>query len=182
MRCCEWHRTAGRQDRKAWTNRPMNQGRNDAITMALQFVTLLLLRLCHCRDAIVAQRWCWATRVLQRWCYGWNFVFSYKTIERKWEREREKGVRFETYFPVLLVSITPAPSYNNANSLRHHQHTHPPATVVATAKITQLTSKRNLWLSTWSRESGVFSRIELNCKEGMKMYVDNGRVVTTMSI
>ncbi len=27
-----------------------------------------------------------------------------------------------------------------------------------------------------------FSCIELNCKEGMKMYVDGGRVVTTMSI
>jgi hypothetical protein len=27
-----------------------------------------------------------------------------------------------------------------------------------------------------------FSRIELNCKEGMKMYVDGGRVVTTVSI
>jgi hypothetical protein len=24
--------------------------------------------------------------------------------------------------------------------------------------------------------------IELNCKEGMKMYVDSGRAVTTMSI
>ncbi len=27
-----------------------------------------------------------------------------------------------------------------------------------------------------------FSCIELNCKEGMKMYVDSGRVVTTVSI
>jgi hypothetical protein len=27
-----------------------------------------------------------------------------------------------------------------------------------------------------------FSRIELNCKEGMKMYVDGGRVVITVSI
>ncbi len=27
-----------------------------------------------------------------------------------------------------------------------------------------------------------FSCIELNCKEGMKMYVDGGRVVTTVSI
>jgi hypothetical protein len=27
-----------------------------------------------------------------------------------------------------------------------------------------------------------FSKIELNYKEGMKMYVDGGRVVTTMSI
>jgi hypothetical protein len=58
-----------------------------------------------------------------------------------------------------LVSITPVPSCNNANSLRQHQHTHPPATIVAT--ITQeLISKRNLWLSTWSIESGVF--LELN--------------------
>jgi len=27
-----------------------------------------------------------------------------------------------------------------------------------------------------------FSKIELNCKEGMKMYVDSGHVVTTVSI
>jgi hypothetical protein len=27
-----------------------------------------------------------------------------------------------------------------------------------------------------------FSRIEMNCKEGMNMYVDDDRVVTTMSI
>jgi hypothetical protein len=69
-----------------------------------------------------------------------------------------------------LVGITPVPSFNNANSLRQHEHTHPPATVlatviavvvVATTIITQeLTSKRNLWLSTSSTESGVF--LELN--------------------
>jgi hypothetical protein len=28
----------------------------------------------------------------------------------------------------------------------------------------------------------IFMYIELNCKEGMKMYVDGGRVVTTVSI
>jgi hypothetical protein len=27
-----------------------------------------------------------------------------------------------------------------------------------------------------------FSRIELNCKEGMKMYVDGARVITTVNI
>jgi hypothetical protein len=65
-----------------------------------------------------------------------------------------------------LVGITPAP-YNNANSLQQHQHTHPPATELATVTIVamttitqELTSKRNLWLSTWSTESGVF--LELN--------------------
>jgi hypothetical protein len=81
-----------------------------------------------------------------------SFKRENESEKEKKEREREKGARFETCFPTLLVGITPAPSYNNANSLRQHQHTHPPTTVlatVATVIITQeLTSKRNLWLST----------------------------------
>jgi hypothetical protein len=42
-----------------------------------------------------------------------------------------------------------------------------------------------LFLSTWSNKSRVFLKlnwIELNCKEGMKMYVDGDRVVTTVSM
>jgi hypothetical protein len=112
--------------------------------------------------------------MLRRCCYNdgiaaeiFIFFSTRQLQERKWERERKKGARFKTYFPTLLVGITPAPSCNNANSLRQHQHTHLPATVLATvatvaiSTITQeLTSKRNLWLSTWSIESGVF--LELN--------------------
>jgi hypothetical protein len=144
---------------------------------------------CSLRGPVAARRcWCCGAALLLRGaatavrrCYccvalflrgatteflSFNFFLSIRQLqEKKWEREREKGVRFETCFPALLVSITPAPSCNNTNSLRQHQHTHPPATIVATIVATttitqELTSKRNLWLSTWSRESGVF--LELN--------------------
>jgi hypothetical protein len=136
--------------------------------MALQLKTLLLLLLLC---GATAWRYCYNDGAIVAWhccCYSDGdavvvamalllcgaateivFVFfsTRQLQERKREREREKGARFETCFSALLVSITPAPSCNNANSLRQHQHTHPPATVVPT--ITQeLTSKRNLWLST----------------------------------
>jgi hypothetical protein len=47
-----------------------------------------------------------------------------------------------------LVGITPAPC-NNANSLRAAPRPTPTITTIATTTITQeLTSKRNMWLST----------------------------------
>jgi len=82
-------------------------------------------------------------------CRNLFIFFLYSTTSR------EKGKRFETCFPALLVGIIEALSYNNANSLWQHQHQHPPAAVsptiatVATTTITQeFTSKRNLWPST----------------------------------
>ncbi len=106
----------------------------------------LLLRRCCCGVAVNAvrllQRCCWSA--LRRCCCnsvmalrrcGWNFLFFFtrQFQERKWEREREKGARFETCFPTLLVGITPTPSCNNANSFQQQQHTHPPATVAIVA-------------------------------------------------
>ncbi len=172
MRCCEWCRTT-RLERIVW--RESDESRMDVewtkvATMAALSLTMLQQRWrynsqhCYCCGAAAGAA---ALLLLCVTTMGLKFLlffFSTRQLqERKWEREREKGARFETCFPALLIGITPAPSCNNANYLQQHQHTHPPATVlatvaiVATTTITQeFTSKRNMWLSTWSTESGVF--------------------------
>ncbi len=127
-----------------------------------------------------------------------EFLFFFFNLIISKEQEREKRQSFETCFSILVVGLTQAASCNVDSFWQQQQHKHPPTatTLVAqavatiTLKKSQKQLKKKLKNLQATKICGFqheaqkvsFSRIEMNCKEVVKVYVDGGRAITSMSI
>jgi len=117
-----------------------------------------------------------------------EFYFFYSTVSR--EQEREKRQSFETCFSTLVVGLTQAASCNVDSFRQQQQHQHPSAATtpvalaVATITLKELKNLQATKICGFQHEAQKvsFSRIEINCKEVVKVYIDGGRAVTTVSI
>jgi hypothetical protein len=89
-----------------------------------------------------------------------------------------------------VVGLTQAASCNVDSFRQQQQHQHPPAATtpvaltVATITLKKLKNLQATKICGFQHEAQKvsFSRIEINCKEVVKVYVDSDYAVTTVSI
>jgi hypothetical protein len=133
------------------------------------------------------------------WCRGvaaeFYFILFYSTALGETKREREG----ETLKPVQrsplwqecntqALSNTQAFSNTNASSLEWQQNQRPPAPATLAAKIAttittqEFSSKYKSVAFNMRHRKCSFSRMKMYCKEVVKAYVNDGRVVATVSI
>jgi len=133
------------------------------------------------------------------WCCGvaaeFYFILFYSTALGETKRGREG----ETLKPVQrsplwqecntqALSNTQAFSNTNASSLEWQQNQRPPAPVTLAAKIAttittqEFSSKYKSVAFNMRHRKCSFSRMKMYCKEVVKAYVNDGRVVATVSI
>jgi hypothetical protein len=187
------------QDSKAWTNHPTKVGRmsNEPRSQRWQRCRLQ----CCNSDGVVTHNAVVVPALLLSWRFycnvvvttmlrrcGWNFCFFfYSTASgKKMTIRKKKKNEIRNMFPSFIGW------HNTSSFLWQRQLPSTTSTHTPSSNSTNNSSNSNNNSRTYKQKKSVafnmkhkkwsFSRIELNYKEGMKMYVDSGRVLTTVNI